>query len=209
MGFSTAHGGNSFVKRPAHRSAPNTGTMKPHLTLLAMTITTALHVCAQPSIAAQPNWLASIRQCLGPQVNADWLLDLEGDSVHLFVIAEHTLLIVDRAPMTTIGDSATLRPCILSLGGTRLDRTGAVAAVNDSVLVGSYRGTLGGQRVLMEQYVYMRHGVLLAKAHVVRRCEGSAPVPPRVYDAVACSLLVERAAAVPVPPAEQITTNSE
>lgn len=157
--------------------------------MLVMQIATAAPLCAQPTITEQPNWVAAIRQCLGPQANVAWFQDLDSDQLHLFVTADRALVILDLEPIINQGESAMLRPSILSLGGTRLDLIGDVVAVNDSIQVGTYRGILGGQAVIMEQYVYTRHGLLLARSHVVRRSEGSAPVAPRVHDALIWTLL--------------------
>lgn len=170
--------------------------MRMHLqTLLLMNIATAVQLHAQPTITEQPNWIAAIRQCLGPQTNVAWFQDLDSDQLHLFVTADRALVILDLEPIINQGESAMLRPSILSLGGTRLDLIGDVVAVNDSIQVGTYRGTLGGQAVIMEQYMHTRQGLLLARGHVIRRSEASEPMRPRIHDELLCTLLADRTAA--------------
>jgi|GEM_PF-1316584 len=182
--------------------------MNARIILITMNAAIAFQLSAQPRVTSQPNWLAAIHHCLGPQADIDWFLDLDGEDLELHVTSDRALVILDREPMPTRLGSAELRPCILSTSGTRLERITEPAAVNDSVLVGTYLGVLGGQRALVEQYVRMRNGVLLAKVMVVRKREGSEVMVPRTHDILVCELLnTLRVEAAPAKPAEIAVTD--
>jgi hypothetical protein len=169
--------------------------------LLIMNAAIAAPLAAQDNGAARPNRLAAIRHCLGAQASVDWFLDLEGEQLEVHAAEDRVLLILDRAPLRTADGAAILRPCILATTGTRLERIGEPVAVNDSVVMGRYLGRLGGERVLLEQYVRLRNGVLLARVMVVRKQEGSQPVSAGSHTARACALLNSVPAQGPVPAA--------
>lgn len=70
--------------------------------------------------------------------------------------------------------------------------------IDDSLLHGSYVGTLDGQPVVMDQFLRIRNGVPKQLVRVVRSVQGSAPVP--AYESIAYVLyLLEDAAVVSAP----------
>lgn len=136
-----------------------------------------------------PNWLAAHHQTLGPTAPAGWLMDLDADELEIYVTADHALVLVDRAPIITMDGAAYLRKGVQDLGGTHMKLISEVQNVNDTVLRGTYSGTLGGTAVQMDQYVQILHGVPSAIIRVISRVNGTAPAIQLDADTITLSLL--------------------
>jgi len=154
-----------------------------------------------PLLAQQTsNWMGAAKQTLGPQVSSSWMLDLATEGVEIHVSPEKALVLVDREPIiTTANGEAFLKAGILGLAGTRLTMRGEVEFIDDSLLHGSYAGTLDGQPVVMDQFLRMRNGLPTQLVRVVRGVQGSAPVP--AYENIAYVLYLLEDAAVASAPA--------
>ncbi len=143
----------------------------------------------QPALVHRAARPEAIRQCLGHQADLGWFIEMEHDALDLYMASDQALILVDRVPIISTERQARFRPCILSTMGTCLERRGEVTAPRDSVCLGLYLGELGSQRVMLEQYLRLRHGVLQAKVLVIRRSEGPGPQLAHVHDATAFHLL--------------------
>ena len=163
--------------------------MRTPILTIAMNTILATAMPAQGPLTMTTNWLAAHHQTLGPTAPAGWLMALDADELEIYVTAEHALVLVDREPILTLDGAAYLRKGLQDLGGTHMDLIGEVQNVNDSVLRGAYRGTLGGTAVLMDQYVQIQHGVPSAIVRVISRVNGTAPAIQLDADAIALSLL--------------------
>lgn len=118
---------------------------------------------------------------------------MEADGVEIHVAPDQALVVVDREPYITTEDGRTfLRTGINGLVGTHLTLRGGVEVVNETVLHGSYSGTLEGTPVHIDQYLEERNGMPITLVRVIRRSERSAPVPPSRCTAFVLSLLKDR-----------------
>src|SRR4030095_5867693 len=119
----------------------------------------AMHAAFATSILAQGympmtrtnNWLAAPQHTIGSTTPANWFQDLNPDELEVYVTAENTLVLVDRAPVLEESSEAYLRRGVHGLGGTHLSLVGEVDPINDHVLHGVYSGLIGGTAVLMDQ----------------------------------------------------------
>lgn len=137
------------------------------------------------------HWAEALRHCLGPMTEPDPLLELERGSLALYVTDDRALLLVDHQPVAHCGRGAVYKPCLLAAAGTRLERVGGIMKCSGQVLRGRYEGLLGGQQVLLDQYMHMPNAALRAKAQVVRKVSGPARQAPYIHMALACMLMQE------------------
>ncbi len=149
----------------------------------------ATTVGAQAQLTMTTNWLAAHHQTLGANAPAGWLMDLDADEMEIYVTAEKALVLLDRRPIFTADGTACLRKGLQGLGGIQLRLLGEIRSVNDSVLHGSYAGTLAGTPVLMEQYVRIGSGVPSVIVRIISRVGASVPDTRIDADAIAVELL--------------------
>lgn len=151
--------------------------MKNLILPVAMNTILATSLSAQPHLPMTPtsNWLAASHETLGANAPASWLMDLDAEDLEMYVTPEHSLVLVDRAPIINEDGAAFLRAGLHGLGGTHLSLIGEVDVLNDSVMHGVYSGLLGGTAVMMDQYVQLHNDVPVAIVRVITRVNGSAP----------------------------------
>lgn len=137
------------------------------------------------------NWAEALRHCLGPMMEPDPLLELQRGSLALYVTDDRALLLVDREPVAQCSGGAVYQPCLLAVAGFRLERVGGIAVCDGPVLRGRYAGLLGGQRVVLDQYMHMPNTALRARAQVVRKVTRPAKQEPFEHMALACMLMQE------------------
>ncbi len=145
-----------------------------NLILLTMHTAFTSPILAQAPMTATNNWLAAHQQTIGANTPANWLQDLDTDDLEVYVTAERTLVLVDRAPIIAEDGAAYLRKGVHGLGGTHLSLVGEVESINEHVLHGVYSGLIGGTAVLMDQYVHLRNGVPTTIVRMLSRVNGSA-----------------------------------
>jgi len=158
---------------------------------------TSLHTILTGMLSAQDptpmtrtsNWLWAGRELLGSTTAASWLMDLAADEMELYLTPEHSLVIVDRTPITARDGTAYLRKGVQGLGGTRLSLVGEVQRINDSVMHGTYSGLLAGTAVLMDQFVELRNGVPVTMVWVVARVNGPARATADTHQELALGLI--------------------
>lgn len=137
------------------------------------------------------DWAEAFRHCLGPMSGPDPLQELDCRSMAMYMTGDRTLLLVDRQPVIDASGRAHYKPCLLATTGDRLVRVGSIAVFSGPVLRGRYAGLLGGQQVVLDQYMHMPNTVLRAKVQVVRKATRPAKQEPFVHSVLACLLLQE------------------
>lgn len=170
-----------------------------HLILIAMPIALATAAAGQGRTTMIPtdNWLAAHQAAIGTTVPAQWLQDIGVADMEVFMAGGHTLVLVDRAPVVVENGAAFMRRGLHGLGGTRLALVDEVEHISEDVLRGTYRGSIGGTAVQMDQYVRLRNGVPATVVRMVRRADGSAPAARPMGDHLVLELIDAPAYAVP------------
>ncbi len=170
-----------------------------HLILIAMPIAIATAAAGQGRTAMTPtdNWLAAHQAAIGTTVPAQWLQDIGVADMEVLMAEDRTLVLVDRAPVVTENGTAFMRRGLHGLGGTRLALVEEVEHISEDVLRGTYRGSIGGAAVQMDQYVRLRNGVPVTVVRMVRRTDGSAPPARPIGDHLVLELIDAPADAAP------------
>lgn len=137
------------------------------------------------------NWAEAFRHCLGPMSGPDLFQELDFRSMAVYMTEDRALILVDHQPMIDANGRAHYKPCLLAAIGDRLVRVGSIAVFSGPVLRGRYAGLLGGQQVVVDQYMHMPNTALRAKVQVVRKATGPAKQEPFAHMTLACLLLQE------------------